>query len=635
MKIDASDGLDAEELRRLREMIKPDEAAKILPLLAPKCCDPAVGSGAFPVGLLHELVNLRRVVQCVANGYVDPVRKDGRQWLHDNKEEIIQDCLYGVDIQQQAIEICRLRLWLSLVVDYDLGVDAFVADATQFREKIDRISQLPNLEMNFRRGDSLHDYISGMPLVVHQQYANRFTSDIEHIHKKGLQLHRAKKAEQKRKLRLDILDRRLEMSRRVLEAELKEWQKEHSLISDTLFSDETETRTERRKRIEQETEHIQSGLKKLADDRKEVDRLASRDFDNQFYPKLRRLEGADFDSPFNFAWQIDFADIFASRNGKAVSTLRGEFAFVDEVDRQRSILDQRQEAGGFDVIVGNPPFVTARNPKKRELYRERWPRVCSGKYLLVCPFFELSFGLLRPGGQLGFIVSNAFAKREFGKPLIEKFFPTVDVQKVVDCSGLMFPGHGTPTCIVFGRNQKPGPNSPIRIAAILPGGGDLRTPPEESLVWHALAEHHDRPGYGDTRVTIGDRERADMASWPWNLDSGSEPTKEIIEEHSSARLISSLGGGVGFDLVTGSDEFFVLPPDVARRLILPIPALRPYLTGEDIRDWGLNPTEVALFPYDGRRPVAWRVQESRHTPAHSNGTFGNGSISGRHLKREG
>lgn len=86
MKVDASDGLDAEELRRLRDVLKPEDAAKILPLLAPKCCDPAVGSGAFPVGLLHELVNLRRVVECVANGYVDPVRKDGREWLHKNKE---------------------------------------------------------------------------------------------------------------------------------------------------------------------------------------------------------------------------------------------------------------------------------------------------------------------------------------------------------------------------------------------------------------------------------------------------------------------------------------------------------------------------------------------------------------------
>ena len=90
------------------------------------------------------------------------------------------------------------------------------------------------------------------------------------------------------------------------------------------------------------------------------------------------------------------------------------------------------------------------------------------KFLLVCPFFEMSFGLLRPDGQLGFIVSNAFAKREFGKPLVEDFFPTVDLQKVIDCSGLMFPGHGTPTCLVFGAQRKPDENSPIRVAAILP-----------------------------------------------------------------------------------------------------------------------------------------------------------------------
>jgi hypothetical protein len=600
MKMDASDGLDADEMRHLRDLLKPEEANRLLPHLAPKCCDPAVGSGAFPVGLLHELVNLRRVIQTAANGYVDPVKKKGSDWLHETKEEIIQDCLYGVDIQQQAIEICQLRLWLSLVVDYHLGIDPFTASRDQFISAIERISQLPNLEMNFRRGDSLHDYISGQPLVIQREATQRFRKDIEYIHDKGVKLHKAKKAEQKRKLRVEILERRLDLSLRALQAELQDWRVEHSKIADTLFADETASKAERRNRIEQETERIKTALKKIGDDEKELDRLKRSEFDARFYQRLRRLEGADFDSPFNFAWQIDFADIFAPKPVDSLATLRGEFAFVNDIDPQPTFLDKREEPGGFDIVVGNPPFVTARNPKKRELYRERWKRVCSGKYLLVCPFFEMSFGLLRPGGQLGFIVSNAFAKREFGKPLIETFFPIVDLQKVVDCSGLMFPGHGTPTCIVFGRHQKPVPGSPIRVAAVLPGGGDLRTPPEESPLWATLAERNDTPGYSDPQVSIVDRDRQKMATWPWSFDVGNEPTKGAIEIGSDQRLFSLLAGGVGFDMVTGSDEFFVLGADVARRLGLPAKALRPYLTGEDIRNWELKSTELALFPYAGR-----------------------------------
>src|SRR5204863_12671 len=58
IEIDASDGLHAEEIDRLKQLLTPGDAMKILPhLLKPRCCDPAVGSGAFPVGLLHELLN--------------------------------------------------------------------------------------------------------------------------------------------------------------------------------------------------------------------------------------------------------------------------------------------------------------------------------------------------------------------------------------------------------------------------------------------------------------------------------------------------------------------------------------------------------------------------------------------------
>jgi hypothetical protein len=424
--IDPTEGIDEDGRQLLKKAISPEQAVRVRELVSPlKCCDPAVGSGAFPVGLMHELVNLRRLLETIANGYKDPVVSQGSEWLHHAKAQIVENCLFGVDIQQQAIEICRLRLWLSLIVDYDLGLDPFTAEKSQFSRAIERISQLPNLEMNFRRGDSLHDHISGVPVVILPERASRFAVQFAAISKLGAELHKAKKAERKKNLRLDILEKRLSLSRAILDEELNEIRTRDSSL-DSLFGIE-ESASKKRDRNQREMENLKRAFAKVESDQKELDKLRRRDADSQFYPKLRKLEGADFDSPFNFAWSVDFPGVFAGGSG------------------------------GFDIVVGNPPFVTARNPKKRELWRQRWPRVCTGTYQLVSPFVQLGFELLRPEGELGYIVSNAFWKRDFGEPLVTKFLPSIDIQKVVDCSGLLFPGHGTPTCLIFGRN---GHNAP-------------------------------------------------------------------------------------------------------------------------------------------------------------------------------
>jgi len=575
--VDATDGLDADEIALLRTAFNPSDGRRLLDILrAVKTCDPAVGSGAFPVGLLHELVNLRRIAETVANGFVDPVRGQGSNWTHQTKADIVENCLYGVDIQQQAIEICRLRLWLSLIVDYDLGLDPFEADAAQFRQAIQRISQLPNLEMNFRRGDSLLDYICGVNVRVAPEKSESYRKEYLKIHDLGLKLHHARKSERKRGLRVDILRHRLDLSERVLNDQIKALSDASSQLTLSIIT-ETKSEAAKRRQVEEEIKRLQEACQKVADDRKSLDRITARPYDIAgFYPELRKLEGADFDSPFNFSWRIDLADIFQSGRG------------------------------GFDLILGNPPFVTARNPEKRELYRERWKRVCSGKYLLVCPFFDLSFGLLRPSGQLGFIVSNAFAKREFGRPLIEDFFPTVDLQKIVDCSGLMFPGHGTPTCIVFGRNQKPADNAAIRIAATLPGGGDLRTPPEESPLWKAVESHNDEPGYLDERITVADRPRKDMKKWPWNLDASSDDLREFLEEEHG-RLRGFLPADMGVALVTGSNDVFALPAHVVRGRQISPESIVPYVPGEEVRNWLWEPNEYAIFPYsESHAPIDYR-----------------------------
>jgi len=358
--------------------------------------------------------------------------------------------------------------------------------------------------MNFHRGDSLHDHISGIPVVILPEKASLYADGFQKIAKLGDELHHAKRAEKKRRLRVEILRARLDLSERIINAQLKTLDTNESALN-KLFHDETESLADKRKRITHEKARLSEALEKIGKDRSELDKLANRQYENQFYVKLRKLEGADFDSPFNFVWYIDFPQIFASKANGA--------------------------RGGFDIMVGNPPFVTARNPEKRDLWRDRWPQVCAGKYHLLCPFLALSFDLMRSNGELGFIISNAFTKREFGKPLIENLFTKVDLQKVVDCSGLLFPGHGTPTCLTFAAKRAPSPSRAIRVVVILPGGGDLRTPPEESPLWQAIEEQHDRPGYADGRISVDERPRPEMARWPWNLDVSAEPTKLLIESN--------------------------------------------------------------------------------------------------------
>ncbi len=99
-------------------------------------CDPAVGSGAFPVGIMSEIVKARTVLTTFIEN------KAGRT-SYDFKRRCIEHSLYGVDIDPGAVEIAKLRLWLSLVVDED---------------DINNIKPLPNLDYKIVCGNSLLGY---------------------------------------------------------------------------------------------------------------------------------------------------------------------------------------------------------------------------------------------------------------------------------------------------------------------------------------------------------------------------------------------------------------------------------------------------------------------------------------------
>lgn len=100
-----------------------------------KICDPAIGSGAFPVGMMNEIVRVRMAL--VESGYINQTKN---RTPYDYKRQAIQNSIYGVDIDCGAIEIAKLRLWLSLVVD---------------ENDIDNIKPLPNLDYKIVCGNSL------------------------------------------------------------------------------------------------------------------------------------------------------------------------------------------------------------------------------------------------------------------------------------------------------------------------------------------------------------------------------------------------------------------------------------------------------------------------------------------------
>ena len=120
----------------------------------------------------------------------------------------------------------------------------------------------------------------------------------------------------------------------------------------------------------------------------------------------------------------------------------------------RDALERLLRPKTYHAVVANPPYITPKDRALNQAYRDRYS-TCHMKYSLAVPFLERIVSLAVEGGFTGQITANSFMKREFGKKLIEAFFPRVDLTHVIDTSGAYIPGHGTPTVILFARNQRP------------------------------------------------------------------------------------------------------------------------------------------------------------------------------------
>lgn len=137
----------------------------------------------------------------------------------------------------------------------------------------------------------------------------------------------------------------------------------------------------------------------------------------------------------------------------------------------------------YHAVVANPPYIVAESAEVRYACRARYASA-HRRFGLGAPFTERMFELLVPGGYVAQITSNAFMKREYGRPLVERVLPHYDLTHVIDTSGAYIPGHGTPTVILAARNRPP---SGAGVLAVQARRGEPETPKGHvGRVWNSI-----------------------------------------------------------------------------------------------------------------------------------------------------
>ncbi len=258
----------------------------------------------------------------------------------------------------------------------------------------------------------------------------------------------------------------------------------------------------------------------------------------------------------------------------------------------------------FHAVLANPPYITEKDPARKDYHRERTganQRYISAyrEYSLASPFTERCFQLAVPGGFVGLIVSNNFMKREFGKPLIERVLAFLDLTLVVDTSQAYIPFHGTPTVMLFGRNQSP-LDSTIR--AVMGKRGESGVPeiPSEGRVWSSLVAGWNQVGFENEYVSVTDLPRETLSRHPWSLGGGgASELKETLSSRAS-RTIGDMAESIGFMCITKQDDVFVQDHGVFLRKGCELDWTRPFGMGDMVRNWCVSPGPHVLFPYDER-----------------------------------
>jgi hypothetical protein len=270
---------------------------------------------------------------------------------------------------------------------------------------------------------------------------------------------------------------------------------------------------------------------------------------------------------------------------------------TEDLDQLKKIL----QSGRYDVVVGNPPYITVKDKKLNVRYRELYP-TCKGTYALTVPFMERLFDMARqqrgdqPAGWVAQITSNSFMKREFGSKLIEKFLVRQDLRLVVDTSGAYIPGHGTPTAIIVGRSQVPiGPT--VRVVSGLRGEPGRPENARNGVVWSSIVKAVGTALYEDAWISVADMARERLSGHPWNIGGRDAAALEGLIRRDATPL-ATVVATIGYSGQTNADGAFLGNHRSLQRRGVEREVLRRFVAGEDVRDYCISDGAWSIFPYN-------------------------------------
>jgi hypothetical protein len=427
-KFNQAKGWNCETVEQLADRIDDNaEANRIINSL--KICDPAVGSGHFLVSALNELIALKselgilcdREGKRLKNYHVEVVNdelfvtdEDGdffeykpklpesqrvQETLFHEKQTIIENCLFGVDINPNSVKICRLRLWIELLKN-------------AYYKAEDELETLPNIDINIKCGNSLisrFDLDSDLKKALKKSQKWNISS-----YKLAVMSYRnAESKEQKREMEKLIDDIKGNFEAEIYSNDPRVVRLRK--LNGKLF--ELTNQTQMFELSKTEKAAWNKNVKKLSEDIRKLEAEIEAIKSNRIYENA-------------FEWRFEFPEV----------------------------LDNDGQFIGFDTVIGNPPYVQI-----QKLTEEIKNGLGSCGYKtftksadLYCLFFERGMQILRQNGCLTFISSNKFFRAGYGQGLRQFLNEEKDIRTLIDFGELpVFEEAATDPCILMVVNQKP------------------------------------------------------------------------------------------------------------------------------------------------------------------------------------